>query len=720
MQKYTVILLVLTLTLTACGQKRVTLYSKADKIKPLVNIPLSANKGLEESANFFADNFNKLTGESLKIERSDGFNEKEIYVALRINPTLKNEYCISKSDANITIQALDNKTMNFAITDFFNKYTAYSELNLPTSTSSFIDVPERFKFCSSPDFEYREPYFSSNFDADFRKWNRTNYLELEWGIWGHNLPKKLKPYKLDQSVYAEVNNKRNIEQFCFTSDTLFKYLDIEVKKIYDSDNALNKYMILPNDNNLVCTCETCTSVGNTKDNAAPAVFSLLNKLSEKYRNLDFFTTAYVTVKRPPNFKVNNNVGVFYSTINMQNGIPIENSVYAKKFNAEISNWKEKVSKIYIWDYAVNFDNYLDIYPILLTLQQNLKLYKNLGVSGVFVHGSEYNYGTFQELKTNIISKLLWDVNTNVSKEISNYFSANFPPRLTAILTGYYLSIEDAFINSEKELNIYSGIDESVDKYLNPKNFYPFYEKFIDFKKTNEISKEYQKIATGLTFLKLEIMRTQGIGEYGYARLNKKQEIIIDKNVPKLLNDLEELTKASGIETFNEVNYQILDYVASWREKVKLDSNRKHFFLNKPFKVITKKDEDYTDVSVLNDGAFGLKDYNTNWHIVSIDDLALQIDKKEIEESENVTMSFLQDTKHGIYYPSRIEILTENFKLLKEVTIPKSPETRNVKELSISLPMASDTTQLSDTFILKITRSKNSGKNLLACDEVIFN
>ncbi|MFY9242665.1 MAG: DUF4838 domain-containing protein [Polaribacter sp.] len=712
-------------SLSSCAQNKVTLYSKAYKIAPKINITLSADEFVVRASEEFNNNFTIVTGEILKIERSNSLNNNYSYIILRINPTQKDNYCFYKKGKDITIQGTTAENLIFGINAFFKEFTPLtygekSKTEKPTFFTNEINVPEEFSICSSPDFEYREPYFSPNFETNFRNWNQTNYLELNWGIWGHNLPKILKKHNLPETVYAQVGNKRIEDQYCFTSDTLYKYVNENVKRIYDSDHSLNKYMILPNDNELVCNCNTCKSVGNTSKDAAPAVFSFLNKLAKDYPNLSFFTTAYISVKDTPSFKAEDNVGIFYSTIDIQKGIPLEDSKYFDKFETTIKKWKNYLDNVYIWDYAVNFDNYFDIYPSLKVSQSNLKLYKKLGVKGVFMHGSEYDYSTFEELKATLFAKLLWNTDINLDEEIADYFKAKYPNKLSNSLTNYYTFIEDTFYSNKKELDIYSGINKTVKKYLDPKVFFSFYDEFDTNTQKNKFDKEYLKLATALTFLKLEIMRDYGLGEYGFGYLNKNQEIIINNEVGPLLDKLTTYGKSSKLTTYNEAQYKLDDYLKSWRRTIYTYHKRKHYFFKKPFEVLSKLDEDYTDITILNNGTFGLKDYNSNWHISSIDDLVLKIDEKEIKGSDKITFSFLQDTKHNIYYPGSIEIVNSQNKIVRKIEL--SPETQKLttKEVTIKLPTEFDDNQLSQEFIVRIKKQSIAGKNAIACDEIIFN
>ena len=337
-----------------------------------------------------------------------------------------------------------------------------------------------------------------------------------------------------------------------------------------------------------------------------------------------------------------------------------------------------------------------------------------------MHGSEYQYSTFQDLKSTIFSKLLWNTDINVDQAIYTYFHEKFPNKLASALTDYYSFITDSFFINKEELAIYSGINKTVKKYLNPKVFFSFYDEFDSNTERNKYDIDFRKIATALTFLKLEVMRVYGIGTYGFATINNNEEIIVKNEAGIMLDKLKSFSKSVNIKTYNELKYPIDDYIKSWKETIYKYHKKKHYFYKKPFEIISNLDEDYTNISVLNNGTFGFKDYSTNWHICSIDNLTLKIEKKHIKGSKKITFSFLQDTKHAIYYPSVIEILDTNYKLIKKLNPLVDKTDLATKEMSINLPSKFDDEQLPDTFIVKISRSNVDGKNALACDEIIFN
>jgi hypothetical protein len=216
------------------------------------------------------------------------------------------------------------------------------------------------------------------------------------------------------------------------------------------------------------------------------------------------------------------------------------------------------------------------------------------------------------------------------------------------------------------------------------------------------------------------MRDYGLGVYGFANLNTNNEIIVKDEAGALLAKLAAYSRSADLKTYNEVNYKIEDYINNWRKTIYKYHKRKHYFYKKPFEVLSKLDEGYTNIAVLNDGAFGLNDYNTNWHISSIDDLILRIEKKDISKSKKMIFSFLQDTKHAIYYPRSIEIFDTDYKLIMKINLPPDKSNLETKEVSLTLPTEFDKEQLPKKFIVKVNKHNIVSKNALACDEIIFN
>src|SRR5690606_26621063 len=123
-----------------------------------------------------------------------------------------------------------------------------------------IQIPKDLHYTNTPDFEYREPFFPANSDEKNRLKYQTHSLDIEWGLWGHNIRKAI---EISSDMWAEVNSEKNEEQLCFSSLELKEALNDFIKNQKTENPKAKKYMLMPEDNNLVCTCVECLAKGNT-------------------------------------------------------------------------------------------------------------------------------------------------------------------------------------------------------------------------------------------------------------------------------------------------------------------------------------------------------------------------------------------------------------------------------------------------------------------------
>ena len=280
-----------------------------------------------------------------------------------------------------------------------------------------------------------------------------------------------------------------------------------------------------------------------------------------------------------------------STINYANAVPFKNSKNESKITNLVHSWKKVTNRIYIWDYAVNFDNYLDLYPTLKISQENLIFYKELGVSGVFMHGSEYDYTSFDELKYIIFSKLLWNTQTNVAVEIKKYFDS-YLPTIAKEATEYYLFCENEALQNPRNQSIYSGINGATKKYLSIPKFFEFY-KVVSAKKDQLKDFErsrYNQLMLSLTYLKLELMRTHAFETFGYASYSKST-IVVDPSIKTTLNAFKILSETTKINILDEQQNTIEDYLNQWNSQI-INSPKQTVFLNKPLWVNQNVDHGY--------------------------------------------------------------------------------------------------------------------------------
>ncbi len=96
------------------------------------------------------------------------------------------------------------------------------------------------------------------------------------------------------------------------------------------------------------------------------------------------------------------------------------------FQDDIRDWGKICNHMYVWDYTTNYRHYLSPFPNFHVLQANIKFFLANGVKGLFEQGNAQSVsGEFGELRMYLISKLMWDPDTDVEQAMQEF------------LTGYY-------------------------------------------------------------------------------------------------------------------------------------------------------------------------------------------------------------------------------------------------------------------------------------------
>ncbi|MDO3694713.1 DUF4838 domain-containing protein [Wenyingzhuangia sp. chi5] len=683
------------------SQQENILFYKKGVTKPIIYVTSVSNNLITPISNF-QKQIRKALG--LRILFSPKYDPNAINISFNFvnSETLKNkEFEVYLDGKELMIKASSNTNFEKAI-----RYII-SDL-LEVKQENTIIYLKNNKIAQRPlqtSFDYREVYFSQNFNKNIRAEYNTQYLELEWGLWGHNIIKWVKNEKVTDNLYALVNGKRNHDQLCFSSSELKNIIHKNVKRISEEDASLKRFMIAPNDNSLVCQCNLCLAKGNTKKNASPAVFSLISKMAMQYPSKTFWSLGYVTTKTPPNFKLPNNVGVLLSTIDCQESLPLTNTLKGKSFLNQISDWNTKIKNIYVWDYVVNFDNYMDFYPIFNSTKKNLQAYKENGVTGVFFNGSGYDYSILEEVKYHVLASLLSDVESSVDDLILEG-TKKYYPQITDEIYEYLKFIEE---KSQTKQGIYSSINEAKKRYLT-------------LNKLKELEEAINKVPSnlrlnqfkiGVLFLELELMRVNGLNNEGYAFLNN-DEIKLNVKVESNLNQLGKLLKLSQLYKISERNETFSNYLEQWKQLlIKIKSNPSFYDIN--ISSETKLDEDYNNINILNDGAFGFEDYNNNWLVFSGGELRINISSQKCVDNvfHKIELSLLSDAKHKIFLPNKIQLLNEEKKVIKEISlINKENANPFIKNIEFSLPSSYSNKCL---YTIKLFNANKS----IAIDEIRF-
>lgn len=201
---------------------------------------------------------------------------------------------------------------------------------------------------------------------------------------------------------------------CLTSDKVYKTTLKAVLQTIKEKPSYPIYDISQADNSKYCTCKRCNALANKYGGRSGLNIWFVNKIAKevakRYPGKKIGTLAYKYSRSAPvNIKPLDNVVIRLCNIECCFMHPLESEECPqnKTFMDELKAWHELTPNIYIWDYVVDFTQYLAPFPNMSVLAPNLRTFRKYGVIGIFEEGAhDARWGEFSELKHHVISKLL--------------------------------------------------------------------------------------------------------------------------------------------------------------------------------------------------------------------------------------------------------------------------------------------------------------------------
>lgn len=541
---------------------------------------------------------------------------------------------------------------------------------------------------SSP-FEYREIHLPALPEEEAPKY--MNSIDLDWGIWGHNLSVVL-PDKPSPSVFAKDGITVNKEQFCFSSDALYKYIREYIRDNYGSEPTM-RFAILPNDNSIVCTCESCLECGNTEHDCSGAVHHLLERLCAEFPHHIFFTSHYRTTSKVPAKPLPENAGVLVSAIDF----PLS-SVHKEEedeFTALLDKWSGLTRHLYVWDYINNFDDYFTPYPIFDATRHRLQLYVKHGVNGVFLNGSGYEYSTLYKLKTHVLAALLEDPDTRWRPLLKSLCREKYPVTGDVICDFVTLQ-EDLATERGLSLPLYEGVPVAMKTYLPAKDFVQFHEdllRLLPSAKGQEFE-DVQKMSRAMMLTRLELKRISGD----------------TFDCDDMLKGLEE-SKRQGVIAYSESGGSTASYLSEYRFMLEHFEEMFGRDLLKGVRLtpLTALDEDYSDITLLTDGLLGLP---SNYHCGQLISSAKPALRISIPYRDGMRRLRVYMTRNVIYHIAFPESLTLTAGDRKLGTVVPTPIPGNLQRAVVEFDVS---TVSKGTLVLTVTRDLE--ERTMAVDEI---
>ncbi|WP_124019296.1 DUF4838 domain-containing protein [Flavobacterium sp. A45] len=600
----------------------------------------------------------------------------------------ENAFTIKSDDKNIYLIGSNEKTLRYAIytlleTWEFRKYTTKDNFIPKLKQVSF---PKNSNQTYKPSFEYRALFYPDCYDESFRDWHKLDWQINDFGIWGHSFYKLLSAetyFKTNPEFFAYYEGERNSESLCMTNDTVVEIITKKMSEIIAQNSDARFFSVSQNDDVVYCECDRCKALNEKHGGPQGSFYYFLNKIAVQFPKTKITTLAYLhTYRAPVNLNIESNIYTLFCPIQLNRGQAIAESPNNANFLDIINKWSTTAQHFYLWDYTVEFTNYLSPFPNIHTFSKNYKLFEQNQVKGLFVQGYADVPGDLYELRQYILAKIIWDTNTDV-EAVTNDFLNGFYGNAAPFVKGYIDLLTQYQEKANRYLDIYTDPIQNRNTFLSPEAM-DQYDKIISQAEKAVIdnptlTKRVLKIRLVLEYVYFEQSKFYGKDKHGmFADKNKKDQ---EKQLSERVLNFTKSCNEFGIYELSEGGLSPDQYYQEWLAIEKNACN--HLGEKYEVRFLTPPADEYKGKGTyaLVDGVRGYKNPAINW-------IGWYGTNPEIELTSNklnfntIRINSLNDQRHWIFTPKKISIYGLKKEKWQLITKLESDELTEDSEITI--------------------------------------
>ncbi len=270
------------------------------------------------------------------------------------------------------------------------------------------------------------------------------FLSYAWFV--HTFERMVPPAKYGAehpefyAMLADGSRPQTPERFqlCLTNPELLEVAVDSVRQALKANPRARIISISQNDWLGNCQCEKCLAADREEGSPAGTLLRFVNAIAERlepeFPDVVFDTLAY-NYTRPASklTRPRHNVCVRLCSIEACFAHSFETCDDERRwvsrpdgsrgsFIGDLEAWGKVSERVYIWDYTTCFAHYPTPHPNWHVLQPNMKAFVRNNVRGVFeqANGAQGGGVDMNELRAYLISKLLWNAETDVARHMEEF------------------------------------------------------------------------------------------------------------------------------------------------------------------------------------------------------------------------------------------------------------------------------------------------------------
>lgn len=700
MKKIILVTLFIGLTLSAFAQKDKLTLVKEGKSDYVIVIPkykrdkFAANvEKVNYAAQLLQKDIYKVTGFSIPILDDDSKpKKKEICIGYTRRDKSYNDqtgfiyrtgrYCYRIEDERLLIYGTNNDFEDnfdiYAVVDFLEKEVGIKKFSpdceiYPQKKTLTIEIDKYYPpiYGSMNTFRQVHSCFTRE-NKDFRYWLKQHLQEdmFAEGFFVHTFEKlvpRAKYFETHPEYFSLINGKRMHDQLCLSNEDVFKIVVERLKEEMKKQPNAKVWSVSQNDNFSYCSCPECQKINEREEAPSGALIEFVNRVAREFHDKTISTLAYQYSRKAPKYiKPENNVQIMLCTIEEDRNKTIEESSIealkknsnAQTFANDIKDWGKITKNIFLWDYEVDFAYSISPFPNLHVLKPNINFFME---NNAFLHFQQANSDVgheFAELKTYLVSKLLWNINID-QDSIINEFLEGYYGKASHYIRQYIDTLQYYGQASKVILDIYAPPTNYSKTFLSKEKIDIYSSLFDKAEKAVKDDSTYLlRVRTSrlpIWFAIMEIGKADMFGERGWYYKDNKGKFILRQDMSKIIEDFYSTCLDAKVRNLNESNLLPKEYYDATKRFIDISVDNNIAF-NK--KVVSSPSPSplYSEgsISTITNGVRGDSEFKIHWLGWHGVDFELVLDLEDTIKNKTIKLSSLYFPKSWILHPNSVE------------------------------------------------------------------
>ena len=435
----------------------------------------------------------QIGGVVLPIINRDQLEEGQKHIFIGYNKKYGAEYDVERPDKNdegFTYRNVGDNIWIYGGSQRGTMYGVYSflenELGVRWYTKDYTHLKSikkwQFKelYCSEEPFiGYRYvQYFNVHYYNDWLAHNKCNSvwraIDSEYGgleaYWNCHTFEQFIPsgeyFQKHPEYFSLRDGKRTpYTQLCLSNPEVLQICIDKMKQAIAEYPLCWVYSMSQSDNQFPCQCEKCRAIEEQYGGHSGLMVWFVNQVADAikpiYPDKYIGTFAYqYTRKAPVGITPRDNVVIRLCNIECCFAHPLEECEHNRPFISDMEDWSKIAPHLFIWDYVVNYNHYVAPFPNFGVLAENIKTFKKYNAIGI-QEEAEYEAlgGEFADMKSWVLSKLLWNPNIDTNALVAQFITDYYGPAATYIKQ--YFDLCQSLVKDDTVMGIYIGENHPI-------------------------------------------------------------------------------------------------------------------------------------------------------------------------------------------------------------------------------------------------------------------